>query len=54
MLTGTPIFMHEDTLRVVNDTYSYFIPMDNVDYIRTPDGLNAARVEFEENPLCAN
>lgn len=38
-ITGIPIFLHEDTLRVINDAYSYFIPLHKVDYIRTNDGL---------------
>lgn len=48
MLTGTPIFTHENTMRVVNELYSYFIPMQKVDYIRTPDGLNSCLEEFED------
>lgn len=51
MLTGTPILMHERTLRVVNDDYSYFIPMRNIDYIRTPDGLSMLLTEFTDPPL---
>lgn len=47
LLTGIPIYVHQDTLRVVNDEFSYFIPMTHVDYIRTPDGLSAARTEFD-------
>lgn len=47
LLTGTPIFIRESTLRVVNDDCSYIIPMRNVDYIRTPDGLRAAHAHFE-------
>lgn len=41
LLTGTPIFTDSNTLRVVNDVYSYFIPLEKVDYIRTRDGLRA-------------
>lgn len=40
LLSGIPIFTNADTLRVVNRDYSYFIPLEKVDYIRTPDGLN--------------
>lgn len=47
LLTGIPIYFQQDTLRVVNDAFSYFIPMAHVDYIRTPDGLCAARTEFD-------
>lgn len=38
-VSGIPIFLQENTLRVVNDAYSYFIPLENVDYIRTRNGL---------------
>lgn len=41
LLTGTPIFTDCNTLRVVNDAYSYFIPLEKVDYIRTNDGLKS-------------
>ena len=36
---GTPIFLHDNTIRLVNDDYSYFVPLAKVDYIRTTDGL---------------
>lgn len=39
MVTGVPVFTHNNTLRVVNDKHSYFIPLEKVDYIRTDDGL---------------
>jgi len=39
LITGTPIFVEEDTLRVINSKYSYFIPLEKIDYIRTTDGL---------------
>ena len=39
LLSGIPMCLQEDTLRVMNDTYSYFIPMGNVNYIRSCDGL---------------
>lgn len=48
MLTGIPIFVKQDTLRVINGPFSYFIPMARIDYIRTPDGLCALRTEFDE------
>lgn len=41
LITGMPIFVEENTLRVINKEYSYFIPLENVDYIRTTDGLNS-------------
>ena len=47
LLTGTPIFTEADTLRVVNDQHSYFIPVKNIDYIRTPDGLEACSESFK-------
>ncbi len=39
VLTGTPIFLHSDTLRVVNNHNSYFVPLGRIDYIRSNDGL---------------
>jgi len=39
LVSGTPIFLEENTLRVVNSKYSYFIPLEKIDYIRTTDGL---------------
>ena len=39
LVSGTPIFVEENTLRVVNRKYSYFIPLEKIDYIRTTDGL---------------
>lgn len=38
-IIGTPIFVNQNTLRVVNDSHSYFIPLEKIDYIRTDDGL---------------
>lgn len=42
LITGIPIFIEKDTLRVINDNYSYFIPLEKVDYIRTKDGLRSS------------
>ena len=39
LLTGIPVFMYENTLRVVNEEHSYFIPLEKIDYIQTTDGL---------------
>jgi len=39
LVSGTPIFIEENTLRVVNSKFSYFIPLEKIDYIRTADGL---------------
>lgn len=39
-LSGMPLFLRDGTLRVVGDKYSYFIPLERIDYIRTPDGLD--------------
>lgn len=41
LISGIPIFIEEDTLRVINNDYSYFIPLEKVDYIRTTDGLDS-------------
>lgn len=40
LITGIPIFIEENTLRVINKDHSYFIPLEKVDYIRTNDGLD--------------
>ncbi|MCD7947513.1 MAG: hypothetical protein LUG13_04340 [Oscillospiraceae bacterium] len=37
-LSGMPILIHNHTIRLVNPSYSYFIPLSHVDYIRTDDG----------------
>ena len=39
LISGTPIFIEENTLRVVNRSHSYFVPLEKIDYIRTTDGL---------------
>ena len=39
LISGTPIFIEENTLRVVNRQHSYFIPLEKIDFIRTTDGL---------------
>lgn len=39
MVTGTPVFIKENTLRVIGNLNSYFIPLHKIDYIRTDDGL---------------
>lgn len=51
LLTGTPIFVRKNAIRVVNEAYSYIIPLHNVDYIRTPDGLDFIESEFEGNVI---
>jgi len=40
LLSGIPIFADENTLRVAGEKYSYFIPLEKIDYIRTPDGYD--------------
>ena len=40
LICGIPIFTDHNTLRVVNEKHSYFIPVEKIDYIRTSDGLN--------------
>lgn len=40
MLSGTPIFVEKGTMRLVDKSYSYFIPLSKVDYIRTQDGFD--------------
>lgn len=51
LLTGTPIFIRKNAIRVVNEAYSYIIPLHNVDYFRTPDGLDFIESEFEGNVI---
>ena len=50
-ITGTPIFIEENTLRVVNRDYSYFIPLEKIDYIRTTDGLCPCLEFPKEKPI---
>lgn len=38
-ISGIPISIKEDAIRVIDNDYSYFIPLEKVDYIRTNDGL---------------
>ena len=38
-ITGIPIFIEKNTIRLVNHAHSYFIPLEKIDYIRTNDGL---------------
>lgn len=40
LISGIPIFTDHNTLRVVNEQHSYFIPIEKIDYIRTSDGLH--------------
>lgn len=39
LICGTPIFVKEDVLRIVNSDHSYFIPLCKIDFIRSDDGL---------------
>ena len=48
LLTGIPMMIRKNAMRVMNEHHSYIIPMDNVDYIRTPDGLQWIESEFED------
>ena len=41
LISGVPIFAEAGTLRVVSQRYSYFIPLEKIDYIRTADGLSS-------------
>ena len=60
LIRGTPIFVEEDAVRVVNCQYSYFIPLDKIDFIRTDDGLCAeapqsaspGQVLHQRSPSC--
>lgn len=42
MVSGTPMGLHDNTLRLINKEYSYYIPLRQVDYIRTADGLESS------------
>jgi len=39
LISGIPIFIEENTLRLINSRHSYFVPLEKIDYIRTTDGL---------------
>lgn len=55
LITGTPVFTEKNTLRVINKQYSYFIPLEKVDYIRTSDGLDSCSlVEKQSNTKKSN
>ena len=47
LFQGIPVFLRDNTLRVVNEKYSYIIPMHKIDYIRTPDGLQSLDTAFD-------
>lgn len=49
LISGIPIFIEENTLRVVDKDHSYFIPLGKVDYIRTNDGLCAGLTAVSDN-----
>lgn len=49
IIRGKPMFIEENTLRVINNDYSYFIPIEKVDYIRTADGLHSLFRSSDEN-----
>lgn len=38
-ISGIPMSITENAIRVIDNDYSYFIPLEKVDYIRTNDGL---------------
>lgn len=52
LITGIPVFIEENTFRVINDKHSYFIPIKNVDYIRTNDGLRSSFDSPNDNEPC--
>lgn len=39
ILNGTPIFIRNGTIRLINENDSYFIPLNKITYIKTVDGL---------------
>lgn len=41
IISGIPIFADHNTIRVVNGKHSYFIPVEKIDYICTPDGYDS-------------
>lgn len=41
LISGIPIFADHNTIRVVNEKNSYFIPVEKIDFIRTPDGFES-------------
>ncbi|MCL2433518.1 MAG: hypothetical protein FWD16_03250 [Clostridia bacterium] len=42
LIEGTPVFLRDNTLRVINDSHSYFIPLEHIKFIRTCNGLDEA------------
>jgi|GEM_PF-6709095 len=39
MLEGIPAFTDCNTLRIISDKHSYFVPLEKIDYIRTDDAF---------------
>ena len=37
-ILGTPIIIEGGVMRLINEGYSYFVPLGKVDFIRTRDG----------------
>lgn len=52
MLSGIPVFTDKNTLRIMNDIYSYFIPLEKIDYIRTTDGLKTDHSKTFQSEKC--
>lgn len=53
LISGVPIFIEENTLRVVNKNFSYFIPLEKVDFIRTDDGLDCCSLSEDTTTCCS-
>ena len=51
LLHGTALEFHQNTLRLINDTHSYYIPLRQVDYIRTDDGLKTCFSDGRFGPV---
>ena len=51
LLYGTALEFHQNTLRLINDTHSYYIPLRQVDYIRTGDGLKTCFTDGRFGPV---
>lgn len=51
ILCGTTLEFHENTLRLISDTHSYYIPLRQVDYIKTSDGLQTSFIDGRFGPV---
>jgi len=48
LLSGIPIGVKGDALCLINREHRYFIPLDGIDYIRTPEGLDTCFDDLQQ------